>query len=148
MPNGSGSVFFYDFHKRFRVEFYGVVSKYRAPAYPLTVYIAPPELCPAGIGLREVQSVVLNALHILCRHYMPQGIYAVMYRHFGIAARAGGEVYYHLVLVMKPRNADERGTIHKFVIEVEIFVARFIRFAGKRDMFERRTFVFKVFDLF
>ena len=63
----------------------------------MAVDLAPGAFCPAGVGNRQVQAVILNALPVFCRDNVSERIAVIVRYHLRLTGRAGGKIHQHQV---------------------------------------------------
>ena len=76
-----------------------VICEYRAAGYPLSVNLAPAAFCPTCFRHGKMQSVVLNALPILCIDYKSDRVGIFMRNHFRVSGSSGSKIYKHSIVV-------------------------------------------------
>lgn len=78
-----------------RREFLGIVCADAGTADPLTINFTPGEFCPAGIRLREVDTVFLHTLPEARGRDLAERMGVIVPHHFRHAGCTGGEIEQH-----------------------------------------------------
>ena len=134
----SHAVFLYDVKYGARAESVIVVYHNGRTRQPLSVYLAPRCLAPAGVRYTQMQTFVLHVLPVPRGNNMRDSVGMVVHYCFWLSGGAGGEIQYHRLF---PKSRNSVHCIRGFLYFLGEIYESIEIFSNDKKCFKRRTFI-------